>query len=64
MEVAMVAVVLAKDVFQVALATSRGRRLAHQRLTGRPFDLFVDRLTAGGMKANWVTRSSLGFAQK
>ena len=31
MEVAMVAVVLAKDVFQVALATSRGRRLAHQR---------------------------------
>ena len=55
MEVAMV---LAKDVFQVALATSRGRRLAHQRLTGRPFDLFVDRLTAGGMKAKWVTRSS------
>ena len=58
MEVAMVAVVLAKDVFQVALATSRGRRLAHKRLTGRPFDLFVDRLTAGGMKANWVTRSN------
>ena len=31
MEVAMV---LAKDVFQVALATSRGRRLAHQAADG------------------------------
>ena len=57
MEVAMVAVVLAKDVFQVLWRRAE-RRLAHQRLTGRPFDLFVDRLTAGGMKANWVTRSS------
>ena len=50
--------VLAKDVFQIALATSRGRGLAHKRLTCRPFDLLVDRLTAGGMKANWVTRSN------
>ena len=57
MEVAMVAVVLAKDVVQVALATSRGRGLAHKQLTHRPFDLFVDRLTAGGMKAKWITRS-------
>ncbi len=49
---------MAKDVFQAALATSRGRGLAHKRLTRRPLDLFVDRLTAGGMKANWVTRSN------
>ena len=55
MEVAMV---MTKDVCQVALATSRGRGLAHKRLTRRPFDLFVDRLTASGMKAKWVTRSN------
>ena len=47
MDAAMVAVDLAKDVFQVALATRRGRVLAHKRLTRRQFDLFVDRLTAG-----------------
>ena len=52
-----VAIIMTKDVFQVALATSRGRGLAHNGLTRRPFDLFVDRLTAGGMKAKWVTRS-------
>ena len=50
--------VMAKDVFQVALATSRGRGLAHKRLTRRPFDLFVDRPTEGGIKAKWVTRSN------
>ena len=52
MEVAMA---LAKNVFQVALATSRGRGLAHKLLMRRPFDLFVNRLTAGGIKAKWVT---------
>ena len=39
-------------------ATSRGRGLAYKRLPRRPFDLFVDRLTAGGMKAKLVTRSN------
>ncbi len=53
-----VAIVMTKDVCQVALATSRGRGLAHKRLTCRPFDLFVDRLTTSGMKAKWVTRSN------
>ena len=50
--------VMTKDVCQVALATSRRRGLAHKRLPRRPFDLFVDRLTVGGMKAKLVTRST------
>jgi transposase len=42
MDATTVAVDLAKDVFQVALANRAGRIIDHQRLTRRQFERFLD----------------------
>jgi len=47
MDATTVAVDLAKDVFEVALANRVGRILDRKRLTRRQFDRFVEELPAG-----------------
>jgi RHS repeat-associated protein len=47
MDATTVAVDLAKDVFQVALANRAGRIIERKRLTRRQFERFVDTLAAG-----------------
>jgi transposase len=42
-----IAIDLAKDVFEVAIAPSRGRQLEHRRLSRRQFSTFVDAIAAG-----------------
>jgi transposase len=44
MDATTVAVDLAKDVFEVALANHAGRVIARKRLTRRQFERFVDGL--------------------
>src|SRR4051794_21972256 len=47
MDATTVAIDLAKDVFQVALANRAGRILDRQRFTRRQFERFVDTLAEG-----------------
>ena len=47
MDATTVAIDLAKDVFQVALANRAGRIIDRQRLTRRQFERFLDTLAAG-----------------
>jgi transposase len=47
MDATTVAVDLAKDVFEVAVANRAGRIVEHKRLTRRQFERFVETLTAG-----------------
>ena len=47
MDATTVAIDLAKDIFEVALANRAGRILERKRLTRRPFERFVDGLPAG-----------------
>ena len=47
MDATTVAIDLAKDIFEVALANRAGRILERKRLTRRPFERFVDELPAG-----------------
>jgi transposase len=47
MDATTVAVNLAKDVFEVAVANRAGRIVEHKRLTRRQFEHFIDTLTAG-----------------
>lgn len=47
MDATTVAVDLAKDVFEVAVANRTGRIVDHTRLTRRQFDAFVEGLAAG-----------------
>ena len=47
MDATTVAVDLAKDIFEVALANRAGRIIERKRLTRRPFERFVDGLPAG-----------------
>src|SRR2546423_15654985 len=44
MDVSTIAIELAKDVFQIAVANRAGRILDRQRLTRRQFERFVDTL--------------------
>jgi transposase len=46
MDATTVAVDLAKDVFQVAMANRAGRIVDRQRLTRRQFERFIDALAA------------------
>ena len=47
MDATTVAIDLAKDVFQVAVANRAGRILDRQRLTRRQFERFIDTLVEG-----------------
>src|SRR5688572_22128334 len=47
MEITTVAIDLAKDVFEVALANRAGRIVDRKRLTRRPFERFLEKLVPG-----------------
>jgi transposase len=47
MDATTVAIDLAKDIFEVALANRAGRIIERKRLARRPFERFVDGLPAG-----------------
>src|SRR5215471_1265399 len=47
MDATTIAIDLAKDVFQVAVANRAGRILDRQRFTRRQFERFIDTLTEG-----------------